>query len=69
MINKTVKNAKTAVVDIMTKRPIDIALAKQTRHNVYINPASMLPFMDRVFHIHDKFYEMQEDYTYHCIPF
>jgi sugar phosphate isomerase/epimerase len=58
-----------AEVHAMTKRPIDIALAEQTRHNVYTNPASLLPFMDRIFHIHAKFYEMQEDFTEYSIPY
>jgi sugar phosphate isomerase/epimerase len=58
-----------AEVRQMTDKPIDIALAEQTRHNVYCNPRSLLPFMDRIFHIHAKFYEMQEDYTEYSIPY
>lgn len=56
-------------VSQMSKRPIDIAVAELTRHNIYNNPNSMLPFMDRIFHIHAKFYDMQEDYTEFSIPY
>lgn len=29
----------------------------------------MLPFMDKIFHIHAKFYEMQDDLTEYSIPY
>jgi sugar phosphate isomerase/epimerase len=58
-----------AEVRQMSQRPIDHALAEQTRHNVYSNPRSLLPFMDRIFHIHAKFYEMLDDGTEYSIPY
>jgi sugar phosphate isomerase/epimerase len=58
-----------AEVHGMSKRPIDIALAEQARHNVYTNPESLLPFMDKIFHIHAKFYEMLEDCTEYGIDY
>ncbi len=58
-----------AEVRQMSQRPIDNALAEQTRHNVYSNPRSLLPFMDRIFHIHAKFYEMLDDGTEYSIPY
>ncbi len=58
-----------AEVRQMTNKPIDIALAEQCRHNVYTNPRSLLPFMNRIFHIHAKFYEMLDDYTEYSIPY
>lgn len=58
-----------AEVNQMSKRPIDNAVAELSRHNIYNNPNSMLPFMDKIFHIHAKFYDMQEDYTEFSIPY
>jgi sugar phosphate isomerase/epimerase len=52
-----------------SKRPIDIALAEMTRHNIYNNPNSLLAFKDRLFHIHAKFYEMLDDGTEYSIPY
>jgi sugar phosphate isomerase/epimerase len=58
-----------AEVKQMSNKPMDIALAEQTRHNIYSNPKSLLQFMDKIFHIHAKFYEMQEDYSEFSIPY
>jgi sugar phosphate isomerase/epimerase len=58
-----------AEVRQMSQRPIDNAVAELTRHNIYNNPNSLLPFMDKIFHIHAKFYDMQDDYTEYSIPY
>ncbi len=53
----------------MTDKPIDIALAEQARHNSYTNPKQLLPYMNRIFHIHAKFYEMLDEDTEYSIPY
>jgi sugar phosphate isomerase/epimerase len=53
----------------MSKRPIDIAVAELSRHNIYVNPNSLLQHMPRIFHVHAKFYEMLENYTEYSIPY
>jgi sugar phosphate isomerase/epimerase len=52
-----------------TNNPIDIMLAEQARHNSYTNPRQLLPYMNRIFHIHGKFYEMLDDETEYSIPY
>jgi sugar phosphate isomerase/epimerase len=58
-----------AEVRQMSQRPMDIAVAELSRHNIYNNPNSLLQHADRIFHIHAKFYEMLEDYTEYSIPY
>jgi hypothetical protein len=53
----------------MSKRPIDIAVAELSRHNIYTNPNALLQHIPRIFHIHAKFYEMLDDYTEYSIPY
>ncbi|MBS1596890.1 MAG: TIM barrel protein [Bacteroidetes bacterium] len=53
----------------MTSKPIDLMVAEQTRFYSYTNPRQLLPYMDRIFHIHAKFYEMLEDETEYSIPY
>ncbi len=56
-------------VSQMSNKRIDHAVAELSRHNIYNNPNSLLQHMDRIFHVHGKFYEMQEDYTEYSIPY
>ena len=56
-------------VSTMTKNPIDLAMAEQARFYSYTNPRQLLPYMDRIFHIHAKFYEMLENETEYSIPY
>jgi sugar phosphate isomerase/epimerase len=58
-----------AKVAQMTNNRIDLATAELSRHNIYVNPFSLLPYMDNIIHVHAKFYEMQEDYTEYSIPY
>lgn len=58
-----------AQVSQMSKRPIDIAVAELSRHNIYTNPSALLQHIPRIFHIHAKFYEMLDSYTEYSIPF
>ena len=53
----------------MTDNPIDLMVAEQTRFYSYTNPKQLLPYMDRIFHIHAKFYEMVDDNTEYSIPY
>ncbi len=58
-----------AQVAQMTNNRIDIAVAELARHNIMVNPISLLQHADRIIHIHGKFYEMLEDYTEYGIPY
>ena len=40
--------------------PIDIAMAEVTRHNLWSNPKHLLEHVPRIFHVHGKFYEMDD---------
>ena len=53
----------------MSDKPIDRMVAEQTRYYSYTNPRQLLPYMDRIFHIHAKFYEMVDDQTEYSIPY
>ncbi|MGD8779642.1 MAG: TIM barrel protein [Ignavibacteria bacterium] len=53
----------------MSDRPIDRAVAEMSRHNIYNNPNSLIPFKNNILHIHAKFYEMLDDYTEYSIPY
>jgi hypothetical protein len=52
--------ADYVVMDVrqMGGNPKDVAMAESTRHNVYSNPRHLLEHMDRIHHVHGKFYEM-----------
>lgn len=39
---------------------VDIAMAEVLRHNLWSNPKHLLEHMNRIFHVHAKFYEMDE---------
>ncbi len=56
-------------VSTMSSNPIDQMLAAQTRFYSYTNPKQLLPYMNRIFHIHAKFYEMIDDETEYSIPY
>jgi sugar phosphate isomerase/epimerase len=56
-------------VHSMTRDPINIAVAEAARHNIYTNPAQLLPQMHRCFHIHGKFYDMVDEETEYSIPY
>ena len=56
-------------VSRMSDRRIDIAVAELSRHNTMVNPISLLQHMDRIVHIHGKFYEMLADCTEYSIPY
>jgi sugar phosphate isomerase/epimerase len=56
-------------VSRMSDRRIDIAVAELSRHNTMVNPISLLQHMDRIVHIHGKFYEMLENCTEFSIPY
>lgn len=47
----------------------DMGFANQVRHTVWSNPRRMLEFMPYIFHIHAKFFEMQEEGTEYSIPY
>lgn len=44
----------------MGGNPVDIRAAEMLRHNNWSNPRRLLEHMDRIFHVHAKFYEMDE---------
>jgi sugar phosphate isomerase/epimerase len=48
---------------------IDVAWAEQCRHNVYSNPKRLTEYIDYVFHIHAKFYEMTDQGIEYSIPY
>ena len=56
-------------VSTMSNNPMDQMLAAQTRFYSYTNPKQLLPYMNRIFHIHAKFYEMIDDETEYSIPY
>jgi sugar phosphate isomerase/epimerase len=56
-------------VSAMSKNPLDNILAESSRFYSYTNPRQLLPYMNRIFHIHGKFYEMLEDETEYSIPY
>lgn len=49
--------------------PLDVAFAEQCRHSVYTNPKRMAEYVDYIFHIHAKFYEMLDDGSEYSIPY
>jgi sugar phosphate isomerase/epimerase len=48
---------------------VDMGYAESCRHNVWSHPKRLLEFMPYIFHIHAKFYEMQDDGTEYSIPY
>jgi sugar phosphate isomerase/epimerase len=53
----------------MGANPVDIAMAETLRHNIWSNPRRMLEFMPWIFHIHAKFYEIDESGKEPAIPY
>ncbi|MES2259941.1 MAG: TIM barrel protein [Pseudomonadota bacterium] len=47
----------------------DLAMAETTRHNIWSNPRRMLEFMPHIFHIHAKFYEIDDSGLEPSIPY
>ncbi|MBC5766748.1 sugar phosphate isomerase/epimerase family protein [Ramlibacter albus] len=53
----------------MGANAVDLAMAETTRHNIWSNPKRMLEFMPWIFHIHAKFYEIDEAGVEPSIPY
>lgn len=53
----------------MGANPVDLAMAESTRHNIWSNPRRMLEFMPHIFHIHAKFYEIDDSGFEPAIPY
>jgi hypothetical protein len=49
--------------------PRDVAFANAAVFYTYNDPRILLPYMDYVFHIQAKFYEMVDDHTEYSIPY
>jgi sugar phosphate isomerase/epimerase len=56
-------------VSRMSDRRIDMAVAELSRHNTFANPISLKEHMDRIVHVHGKFYDMTEDFIEPSIPY
>jgi sugar phosphate isomerase/epimerase len=44
-------------------------LAYRATHTIYSNPQRILDYIQHIYHIHGKFYEMLPDYTAYSIPY
>jgi sugar phosphate isomerase/epimerase len=53
----------------MGANPLDLQMAETLRHNIWSNPRRMLEFMPWIFHIHAKFYEINDDGIEPAIPY
>jgi sugar phosphate isomerase/epimerase len=53
----------------MGANPVDLAMAETLRHNIWSNPRRMLEFMPWIFHIHAKFYEIDDTGREPSIPY
>lgn len=53
----------------MGGNPVDIAWAEQCRHSVSSNPKRLTEYVDYIFHVHAKFYEMTDEGTEYSIPY
>ncbi len=53
----------------MGGNPVDIAWAEQCRHNVSSNPKRLTEYVDYIFHVHAKFYEMTDEGSEYSIPY
>lgn len=53
----------------MGANQVDLAMAETTRHNIWSNPRRMLEFMPHIFHIHAKFYEIDDSGFEPSIPY
>ncbi len=59
------------LVDVrkMGGNAVDLEMAETTRHNIWSNPRRLLEFMPRIFHIHAKFYEIDDSGKEPAIPY
>jgi sugar phosphate isomerase/epimerase len=59
------------IMDIrkMGANPVDLGMAETLRHNIWSNPRRMLEFMPWIFHIHAKFYEIDDTGKEPSIPY
>jgi sugar phosphate isomerase/epimerase len=53
----------------MGANQVDLAMAETLRHNIWSNPRRMLEFMPWIFHIHAKFYEIDDSGREPSIPY
>ena len=53
----------------MGANQVDIGMAETLRHNIWSNPRRMLEFMPWIFHIHAKFYEIDDSGREPSIPY
>lgn len=53
----------------MGANPVDLQMAETLRHNIWSNPRRMLEFMPWIFHIHAKFYEIDDSGREPAIPY
>ena len=53
----------------MGANQVDLGMAETLRHNIWSNPRRMLEFMPWIFHIHAKFYEIDETGKEPSIPY
>jgi sugar phosphate isomerase/epimerase len=53
----------------MGANQVDLGMAETLRHNIWSNPRRMLEFMPWIFHIHAKFYEIDETGREPSIPY
>ncbi len=61
-----------ALADIVHYRgggPLELGLARQATHYIWIDPKTMLEHMPLIGHIQAKFYEMLEDESEYSIPY
>ena len=63
--------AEYTIYDVsrMSDRRIDMSVAELSRHNTFANPVSLKEHMDRIVHVHGKFYDMTEDFIEPSIPY
>jgi sugar phosphate isomerase/epimerase len=53
----------------MGANQVDLGMAETLRHNIWSNPRRMLEFMPWIFHIHAKFYEIDDSGREPSIPY
>lgn len=53
----------------MGANQVDLGMAETLRHNIWSNPRRMLEFMPWIFHIHAKFYEIDDTGKEPSIPY
>jgi hypothetical protein len=49
--------------------PLEVGLANQATHYIWVDPRTMLPHMALIGHIQAKFYEMTDEGTEYSIPY